>query len=141
VGKSIGQPTVTQTPYHHLPTLETHFGEAMNPQPGIAEVGLVDRFARPIGSTHLMNLVNVASFLLRRCPIVVRTVVRTAEISDIAIRFYDRRARDQKKLFAHFREPCAAVFAVQEIEDGRHDRPPSFARRHTIISLEVHYVI
>ena len=109
----------------------------MNPQPGFAEVGLIDRFARPIGS----NLVNVASFLLRRCPIVVRTVVRTAEISDIEIRFYDRWTRDQKKLFAHFREPCAAVFAVEEIEDGRHDRPPSLARRHTIISLGVHYVI
>jgi hypothetical protein len=34
---------VTQTSYHHLPTLETHFGEVVKPQPGIAEVGLIDR--------------------------------------------------------------------------------------------------
>jgi hypothetical protein len=66
------------------------------------------RFARPVGSTHLPNSLNAAS----RCPIVVRTVVRTAEIADIAIRFHDSGTRDQMKLFAHFGEPRTAVFTV-----------------------------
>jgi hypothetical protein len=69
-------------------------------------------FARPVGSIHLLNSVNAASFLLRRRPIVVRTVVRTAEIADIAIRFHDSGTRDQMKLFAHFGEPRTAVFTV-----------------------------
>jgi hypothetical protein len=97
--------------------------------------------AQPAGSTHLINSVNAASFLLRRCPIVVRTVVRTIEIADIAIRFRNRRTRDQVKLFPHFGEPRTAVFAVEKIADGGHDRPPSFARHHIIISVQVHYVI
>src|SRR5271156_6092714 len=42
VGRSGGQTAMTQTSYHHLPTLETHFGEVVNLQPGIAEVGLID---------------------------------------------------------------------------------------------------
>jgi hypothetical protein len=43
VGSDVGQTALTQTSYHHLPTLETHFGEVVNPQPAIAEVGLIDR--------------------------------------------------------------------------------------------------
>jgi hypothetical protein len=71
--------------------------------------------------------VNAVSFLLLcGCPVVVKTVIRTTEMAHIAIHFRDRRARDQKKLFPHFGEASTAVFTVEEIEDGWHDRPPSF---------------
>jgi hypothetical protein len=83
----------------------------------------------------------VESFVLCGCPIVVKTVIRTVAIADIGIHFWDRRARDQKKLFPHFGEADTAVFAVEEIEDGGHDRPPSFNHHHAIISLAVRYVI
>jgi hypothetical protein len=80
---------------------------------GFAEFINGGAFARPVGSNHLGNSVKAASFLRRRCSIVVKTVVRTTEIADIAIRFRDRRARDQMKLFPHFGEPRTAVFTVK----------------------------
>jgi hypothetical protein len=48
-------------------------------------------------------------------------------MTDIA-RFCDLIAlsRDQKKLFPHFGEPGTAVFAVEDVEYGRHDRTPLF---------------
>jgi len=81
---------------------------------------------------------NVESFVPWGCPVVANTAIRTAAIADIAIRFWDRRARDQKKLFPHFGEAGTAVFAVKEIEDGGHDRPPSSDHRQAIIPLRRH---
>jgi hypothetical protein len=78
---------------------------------------------------------NVESFALWGCPVVPNTVIRTAEMADIAVRFWNRRARDHQKLFPHFGEAGKAIFAVEEIEDGGHDRPPSSDQRHAIISL------
>jgi hypothetical protein len=83
--------------------------------------------------------VDVESFVLCGCPIVAKTAIQTigaAKMAEIAI-----RARDQKKLFPHFGEAGTAVFAVEEIEDGGHDRPPSFDDHHAIISLGMQYVI
>jgi hypothetical protein len=42
-----------------------------------------------------------------------------------------------QKLFPHFGEAGTAVFAVEEVEYGGHDRTPSFDHRHVIISLGV----
>jgi hypothetical protein len=108
---------------------------------GIAEFIIGRAFARPVGSTDLMDSVNGASFLLCCCPVVANTVIRIAEMADVAIHFRDRGARNQKKLLPHFGKAGTAVFAVEEIKDGGHDRPPSFDRRHTTISLRVHCVI
>ena len=88
---------------------------------------------------------NLASFVLCGCPIVAKIAIPTsgaAEMADIAIRFWDLMAlsRDQKKLFPHFGEAGTAVFAVEEVEYGGHDRTPSFDH-HAIISLGVQYVI
>jgi len=82
--------------------------------------------------------VDVASFVLCGCPLVARTPVLTtgaARMADIAIRFWDLVAlsRDQKKLLPHFGEASTAVFAVEEVEDGGHDRTPSFDHHHAII--------
>jgi hypothetical protein len=44
-------------------------------------------------------------------------------------------SRDQKKLFPHFSEASTAVFAVEEVEYGGHDRTPLFDHHHAIISL------
>jgi hypothetical protein len=90
--------------------------------------------------------VNLASFVLCGCAIVAKTAIPTggsARMADIAIRFWDLMAlsRDQKKLFPHFGEAGTAVFAVEEVEYGGHDRTPSFDHRHAIISLGVQYVI
>jgi hypothetical protein len=90
--------------------------------------------------------VNLASFVLCGCPIVAKTAIPTsgpARMADIAIRFWDLMAlsRDQKKLFPHFGETGTAVFAVEEVEYGGHDRTPSCDHRHAIISLGVQYVI
>jgi hypothetical protein len=54
-----------------------------------------------------------------------------AMMADIAIRFWDlmARSRDQK-LFPHFGEAGTAVFAVEEVEYGGHDRTPSFDHHH-----------
>jgi len=49
-------------------------------------------------------------------------------------------SRDQKKLFPHFGEAGTAVFVVEEVEYGGHDRTPSFDHQ-AIISLGVQYVI
>ena len=73
--------------------------------------------------------VNLASFVLCGCPIVAKTAIPTsgpAGMADIAIRFWDLMAlsRDQKKLFPHFCEAGTAVFAVEEVEYGGHDRTP-----------------
>jgi hypothetical protein len=73
--------------------------------------------------------VNLASFVLCGCPIVAKTAIPTggpARMADIAIRFWDLMAlsRDQKKLFPHFGEAGTAVFAVEEVEYGGHDRTP-----------------
>jgi hypothetical protein len=81
--------------------------------------------------------VNVVSFALCGCPIVARTAIPTSgagKMGDIAIR-WDIVAirRDQKKLFPHFGEAGAAVFAVEDVEYGGHDRTPSFDRHHAII--------
>jgi hypothetical protein len=47
-------------------------------------------------------------------------------MADIAIRFWDLMAlsRDQMKLFPHFGEAGTAVFAIEEVEYGGHDRTP-----------------
>ena len=45
------------------------------------------------------------------------------------------------KLLAHFREAGAAVFAVKEVEYGRHDRTPLHGRDHAITALGVQDVI
>jgi hypothetical protein len=60
-----------------------------------------------------------------------------ANMADIAIRFWDLTAlsRDQKKLFPHFGEAGTAVFAIEEVEYGGHDRTSSFDQHHAIISL------
>jgi hypothetical protein len=56
-------------------------------------------------------------------------------MADIAIRFWDlvTLSRDQKKLLPHFGQASTAVFAVEEVEDGGHDRTPSFDHHHAII--------
>jgi hypothetical protein len=83
--------------------------------------------------------VNVASFALCGCPIVAKTAIPTsgaAKTADIAIRVWDLMAlsRDQK-LFPHFGEAGTAVFAVEEVQYGGHDRTPSFDHHQAIISL------
>jgi hypothetical protein len=80
----------------------------------------------------------MASFVLCGCPIVDKTAIPTsgaARMADSATRFWDLMAlsRDQKKLFPHFGEAGTAVFAVEEVEDGGHDRTPSFDHHHAII--------
>ena len=65
--------------------------------------------------------------------LVAKTAISTsgaAMMADIAIRFWDlmARSRDQK-LFPHFGEAGTAVFAVEEVEYGGHDRTPSFDHR------------
>jgi hypothetical protein len=47
-------------------------------------------------------------------------------MADIAIRFWDvmTLSRDEKKLFPHFGEAGTAVFAVEKVEYGGHDRTP-----------------
>jgi hypothetical protein len=86
--------------------------------------------------------VNVASFVLCSCPVVVKTAIPTSG-ADIAIRFWDIMALswDQQKLFPHFGEAGTAIFAVEEVEYGGHDRTPSFDHRHAIISLGLQEVI
>jgi hypothetical protein len=85
--------------------------------------------------------VNVASFVLCGCPIVAKTAIPTsgaAKMAGIAIRWdLVALSRDQKKLFPHFGEAGTAVFAVEEVEYGGHDRTPSFDHHHAIISLGV----
>jgi hypothetical protein len=75
---------------------------------------------------------NVASFVLCSCPVVAKTAIPTSGaggITDIAIFFCDRLARIRnQKLLPHFREARTAVFTVEEIEYGGHDRTPSFDR-------------
>jgi hypothetical protein len=73
--------------------------------------------------------VNVASFVLRRCPIVAKTAIPTggaAEMADIAIRGDLMVLNRDQKLFPHFGQAGTAVFAVEEVEYGGHDRTPSF---------------
>jgi hypothetical protein len=82
------------------------------------------------------NSVNVASFVLCGCPIVAMTAISAsgaAGITDIAIRFWDLLALSRnQKLLPHFGEAGAAVFAVEEIEYGWHDRHLSFDRHHRL---------
>jgi hypothetical protein len=74
--------------------------------------------------------VNVATFVLSACPIVAKTAIATSgavRMADIAIRFRDLMALNrEQKLFPHFGEAGTAVFAVEQVEYGRHDRTPSF---------------
>jgi hypothetical protein len=82
---------------------------------------------------------NVARFVLCDCPIVAKTAIPTGgavRIADIAIRYRRLLALSRKrKLFPHFGEPGTAVFAVEEIEYGGHDRPLSFDRYHQFPTL------
>jgi len=76
----------------------------------------------------------MVTFVLRGCPNVAETVasiVRSGRIPGVAIRHRNFRAliRDQK-LFPHFGKAGAAVFAVEEVEYGGHDRTPSFDPHH-----------
>ena len=75
---------------------------------------------------------NAVNFVLRSCAILAKTAIATSgagRIADIAILFWDRLARIRnQKLLPHFCEARAAVFAVEEIEYGGHDRTPSFDR-------------
>ena len=88
---------------------------------------------------------NVASFVLCACPFVAKTAIATSgavRMADIAIRFRDLMALNrEQKLFPHFGEAGTAVFAVEQVEYGKHDRTPSFDRHHAIISRGVQYVI
>jgi hypothetical protein len=72
--------------------------------------------------------VNVASVVLRNCPIVAKTAILSrgvASLANIAIRFRKLLALDRnQKLLPHFGEAGTAVFAVKEIEYGWHHRPP-----------------
>lgn len=95
-----------------------------------------------IRGRSLAGSVNVTNFALCGCLVVVETAIPisgVAGIADIAIRFRDHMAlsRDKKKLFPHFGEAGTAVFAVKEVEYGRHDRTPLFDHAHAIISLGV----
>lgn len=72
--------------------------------------------------------VNADSFVPGGYAVVARTAIRTIGIADIAIFFGDRGVRAAKKRLPHFLEAGAAVFAVKQIKDGGHDRPPSFDR-------------
>ena len=88
---------------------------------------------------------NLPSVVLSCCPVVAKTAIPTsgaARMADIAIRFWDlmARSRDQK-LFPHFGEAGTAVFAVEEVEYGGHNRTPSFDHHHAIMSLGVQDVI
>lgn len=80
------------------------------------------------------NSVNVASFVLCGCPIVAKTAIPAcgaAGMTDIAIRFWGLLALSRnQKLLPHFGEAGTAVFAVEEIEYGWHDRHLSFDRHH-----------
>ncbi len=76
----------------------------------------------------------MVTFVLRGCPNVAETVAsisRPGRITRVAIRHRNFRAliRDQK-LFPHFGKAGAAVFAVEEVEYGGHDRTPSFDPHH-----------
>jgi hypothetical protein len=88
-----------------------------------------------------LRSMNVASFVLWSCPIVAKTAIPTSgagRIVEIAILFWDRPARIRnQKLFPHFREARTAVFTVEEIEYGGHDRTPSFKRYHQFPSYHV----
>ena len=82
----------------------------------------------------------MASFVLCGCAIVAKIAIPTigaAKLADIAIRFCNLMVRDQKKLFPHFGEAGTAVFAIEEVEYGGHDRTPSFDHHHAIISLGI----
>lgn len=83
---------------------------------------------------------NVASFVLWGCSVVVKTAIPTSGvvgIADIAIRSWDHMAlsREKKKLFPHFGKASTAVFVVKKVEYGRHDRTPLFDHAHASISL------
>ena len=55
-------------------------------------------------------------------------------MTDIAIRFWDLLALSRnQKLLPHFGEAGTAVFAVEEIEYGWHDRHLSFDRHHRFL--------
>jgi hypothetical protein len=104
--------------------------------------GLTNVRHHTIRRRSLAGSVNVTNFALCGCLVVVETAIPisgVAGIADIAIRFRDHMAlsRDKKKLFPHFGEAGTAVFAVKEVEYGRHDRTPLFDHAHAIISLGV----
>ena len=68
--------------------------------------------------------------------------IRAGRIAGIPICCRDFVAGNrEQKLFPHFGEAGTAIFAVEEVEYGGHDRTPSFDHRHAIISLGVQYVI
>ena len=71
--------------------------------------------------------------------IVAKTAISTsrADMTDIAILVRDVIApgRDQEKLFPHFGEAGTAVFAIEKVEYGGHDRTSSFDHHPIIISL------
>src|SRR5882724_9568351 len=83
------------------------------------------------------NSVNVASFVQCGCPIVAKTAISAcgaAGMTDIAIRFWDLLALSRnQKLLPHFGEAGTAVFAVEEIEYGWHDRHLSFDSHHRFL--------
>ena len=71
--------------------------------------------------------VDLASFVLCGCPIVAKTAIPTsgaAKMADIAIRWDLMAVSRDQKLFPHFGEAGTAVFAVEEVEYGGHDRTP-----------------
>jgi hypothetical protein len=72
--------------------------------------------ARPHPSPIVARSLNVASFVLCRCPIVAKTAIPTsgaAKIVEIAIRFWGCLALSRnQKLFPHFREARTEVFTV-----------------------------
>ncbi|SHH05065.1 hypothetical protein SAMN05444169_5460 [Bradyrhizobium erythrophlei] len=62
----------------------------------------------------------------RRAQTVTTPISRTVRTVDIEIRFWDFMAlRPDEKLFPHFGEARAAIFAIQKVENGGHDRTPS----------------
>jgi hypothetical protein len=82
----------------------------------------------------------VASFVLRGRFIVAKTTVPTggaAGMAGIAIRFRGLALSRNQKLFPHFRKARTAVFAVEEVEYGGHDRTPSFDPDHQFTRYHV----
>ena len=74
----------------------------------------------------------------RGCPAVASVAGRinaAGGIPGIAIRVRDLAV--YQKLLPHFGEAGTAVFAVEDVEYGGHDRPRRLIHRHAIISLGV----
>ena len=76
----------------------------------------------------------VQRFVLRGCLAAICRI--RANILCIAKRFWDLMPlRRDQKLFPHFGEAGTAVFAVQEVEYGRHDLTSLFDLHHALQAI------